>query len=55
MASKKHKLFFSWKECPVRIACDGTQLRDGREVCRKCTDAEKRRRKVIPPRGEAVR
>lgn len=52
MASKKQKIFFSWRECPVRMACDGTQLRDGREVCRKCEEAAARRRKAISPRGE---
>lgn len=48
MASPKSSLL-----CPVQIACDGLELKRGKQMCGRCQDAMLRRsRGDKPPRGE---
>ncbi len=40
------------KLCPKMIACDGTQVAPGRDLCSKCEQAIARRNKVVVLKGE---
>jgi hypothetical protein len=37
--------------CPAQTACDGVTLLRGREICRACERAEKKRGREVKPRG----
>lgn len=38
--------------CPSQIACEGSYLQPGKDVCRSCERAQKGRYRIIAPRGE---
>jgi hypothetical protein len=37
--------------CPLQIACEGTQLKEGREICGKCEEKLAKKNKPLKLKG----